>query len=93
VESHDGFAGIVVEDRGPGIGSGERRDIFKKFVRGAAAKRLNVKGTGIGLAMADQIVKAHGGRIELASEPERGSRFTIVLPLAGGAPSESGIHA
>ena len=42
---------------------------------------MNVKGTGIGLAMADQIVRAHGGRLTLVSEPARGSRFTILLPV------------
>ncbi len=83
VESQDGLAGIVVQDRGVGIPKPEQREVFRKFTRGSAAKQLNVKGTGIGLAMADQIVKAHGGRLELASEPGCGSRFTILLPLHG----------
>ena len=76
----NGTVAMSVEDCGAGIGLHERRDIFRKFTRGAAAKALNVKGTGIGLTMADQIVKAHGGRLELESEPGRGSTFTIVLP-------------
>lgn len=75
-----GTVAMSVEDRGAGIGAQERRDIFRRFTRGAAAKALHVKGTGIGLTMADQIVKAHGGRLELESEPGRGSTFTIVLP-------------
>jgi signal transduction histidine kinase len=54
--------------------------VFRKFVRGTAARALNVRGTGIGLAMVDQIVKAHGGHLELTSEPGRGSRFTMWLP-------------
>ena len=80
VDRNNGNVAMSVEDRGAGIGPQERRDIFRKFSRGAAAKALNVKGTGIGLTMADQIVKEHGGRLELESEPGRGSTFTIVLP-------------
>jgi signal transduction histidine kinase len=92
VESRDGFAGITVEDQGMGIGPREQRDIFRKFVRGQAARALHVKGTGIGLTMANQIVKAHGGRIELESQPQRGSRFTIVLPLTAEKVSVNGVH-
>jgi signal transduction histidine kinase len=76
----DGSVAIAVEDQGSGIPEHERREIFRKFVRGVAARRLNIKGTGIGLTMAEQIVKAHGGHLELTSEVGRGSRFTIVLP-------------
>ena len=81
VESRNGLAGIAVEDQGAGIPKEERRDIFRKFNRGSSAKNLNVQGTGIGLTMANQIVKAHGGRLELSSEPGCGSRFTILLPV------------
>lgn len=81
VESHNGFVRISVQDQGAGIPQREQHDVFRKFVRGSAAKALNVKGTGIGLAMAREIVNAHGGRLELASEPGHGSRFTILLPL------------
>ena len=80
VERRGDLTGISVEDQGPGIPEREQREVFRKFVRGASARSLNVKGTGIGLAMADQIVKAHGGKLELASEPGHGSRFTILLP-------------
>jgi signal transduction histidine kinase len=81
LECRDGLAGISIQDEGPGIPKNEQRAVFRKFVRGAAARALNVKGTGIGLAMADQIVRAHGGRLELTSEPGHGTRFTILLPL------------
>jgi signal transduction histidine kinase len=40
-----------------------------------------VKGTGIGLTMAEQIVRAHAGHVEVASEQGQGARFTILLPL------------
>ena len=79
VAAASGSVTIAVEDHGPGIPAQEQREIFRKFARGAAARDLNVKGTGIGLAMVDQIVKAHAGRLALVSEPGRGSRFTIEL--------------
>jgi two-component system phosphate regulon sensor histidine kinase PhoR len=71
---------IEVVDEGPGIPASEQRDIFKKFVRGAAAAANQVKGTGIGLALADHIVRAHGGSLRLHSDVGRGSRFAVVLP-------------
>ncbi len=81
VASRNGSVAVSVEDQGLGISPEERREVFRRFARGAASRSLNVKGTGIGLTMADQIVKAHGGRLELVSEPGRGSTFTIVLPV------------
>jgi len=72
---------VRVQDQGAGIPAGEQRDIFRKFVRGAAAASTHAKGTGLGLAMVAHIVRAHGGRILLESESGRGSTFTIVLPV------------
>ena len=76
------MVGISVEDRGPGISADERRRVFRTFFRGAAARDGNVKGTGIGLAIVQAVVKAHGGRLDLRSEVGRGSRFTLLLPRA-----------
>jgi len=81
VESRGAFVGIAVEDEGVGIPKDEQRTIFRKFARGSAARTLNVKGTGIGLTMAHQIVRAHGGRLELVSAPGHGTTFTTLLPL------------
>ena len=74
---------IRVRDSGFGIGASERKRIFRKFARGAAALDHGVKGTGIGLAMVRHIVDAHAGRITVDSEPGRGSTFTIFLPAGG----------
>jgi signal transduction histidine kinase len=71
---------IGVHDEGFGIPSAEQKAIFEKFVRGAASKAMHVQGTGIGLAMARHIVRAHGGEIRVESEPGRGTTFTIELP-------------
>jgi signal transduction histidine kinase len=72
---------VAVEDEGIGIPPEERAAILSKFYRGEQARRLGIKGTGIGLAMARQIIVAHHGRLEIESEPGRGSTFTIVLPV------------
>jgi len=73
---------ISVRDQGMGIDPREQREIFQKFVRGNAAKKAGIKGTGIGLSMVQQIVAALGGEIRLESRVGAGSTFTIVLPLA-----------
>lgn len=73
---------ISVRDRGMGIDAEEEEAIFQKFVRGHAAKKAGIKGTGIGLAMVRQISEAMGGEIRLQSEVGVGSTFTIVLPLS-----------
>ncbi len=84
--SHDhGWAALSVRDEGPGIPHDEQKRIFQKFVRGRAASSQAVKGTGLGLAMVEAIVRAHGGRVKLESEPGAGSCFTILLPTEGGS--------
>ena len=72
---------IAVRDRGVGIPEDERASIFQKFVRGSAAQSLGARGTGLGLAMVAEIVRAHDGEIRLESEVGHGSTFTITLPL------------
>jgi signal transduction histidine kinase len=71
---------ICVMDRGMGIPRAEQHTIFRKFIRGRAAIDANVKGTGVGLAIVQQIVRAHGGEIRLDSETGKGSSFTMLLP-------------
>jgi signal transduction histidine kinase len=64
-----------------GISREDQQRIFQKFVRGEVAKTLGVQGTGIGLAVARQIVAGHGGEIHLESETGAGSTFTVLLPV------------
>jgi signal transduction histidine kinase len=78
-----GHVAIRVRDLGPGIADWERKVIFRKFVRGSAAAAGNVKGSGVGLAMVRHIVAAHRGEIRVASEPGKGSTFTMILPAMG----------
>jgi two-component system sensor histidine kinase KdpD len=69
-----------VADRGAGVDDFERMMIFDKFYRGQG-QRYRVQGTGMGLAIAKAIVEAHGGTIEVTSQPGHGSVFTFCLPL------------
>jgi len=78
----DGVA-ISVRDHGVGIADDEKEKIFEKFYRVSTGLVHDVKGSGLGLAIVDHIVRAHGGRVEIASGHGRGSTFTIVLPAPG----------
>lgn len=69
----DGVA-LVVEDTGSGISAERRAGIFQPFTTSKKG------GTGLGLAIVDKIVRAHDGRIAVASEPGRGSKFVVYLP-------------
>jgi signal transduction histidine kinase len=72
---------VAVRDRGFGIPAAEHAEIFRKFVRGERARAERIPGTGIGLAMVQHIVVAHGGTVTVESAAEEGSTFTIRLPL------------
>jgi signal transduction histidine kinase len=70
---------LSVKDQGIGMDSKELKSIFKKFYRTKRAEASGEVGTGIGLSIVEQIVTHHGGRIEVTSEPGKGSCFTIVM--------------
>ena len=72
---------LAVRDRGAGIPPEDRHRIFEKFVRGSDPATTSAAGSGLGLALVDRVVRAHGGEVELESEVGRGSVFTISLPL------------
>ena len=71
---------LRVTDRGIGIQPGDEQRIFDRFYRAADAAR-EASGTGIGLALVRHFADAHGGRVTVASEPGRGSTFSLWLPL------------
>lgn len=71
---------ISVQDTGPGIAADEQAKIFDPLYRGHGTGRFP-QGMGLGLNIARNLVMAHSGSIEVDSEPGRGSRFTIRLPL------------
>jgi two-component system, OmpR family, sensor histidine kinase KdpD len=70
-----------IADRGPGIDDFEQSLIFEKFYRGRN-QRLQVQGTGMGLAIAKAIVEAHGGEIGVTSQLGHGSVFYFTVPVA-----------
>jgi signal transduction histidine kinase len=71
---------IAVEDEGPGVPPPERERIFEPFQRGAGAVGSVVVGSGIGLSVVRQIVRAHGGRVRVEDAPGGGARFVVELP-------------
>jgi signal transduction histidine kinase/HAMP domain-containing protein len=74
-----GFMRFEVVDRGPGIPMGYKQAVFDKYVRVPGAEK---GGAGIGLYIAREIVRAHGGDIGVDSEPGQGATFWFTVPLA-----------
>lgn len=77
---------VFLSDRGQGISVEEQARIFEKFYRGKSERHL--KGTGMGLAIAREILRAHGEDIVLSSSPGRGSEFSFGLPIAPGGAAQ-----
>jgi heavy metal sensor kinase len=78
----DGFAVAEIRDTGIGIDSGDLPHVFERFYR--ADKARETGGAGLGLSIGRWIAEAHGGKIEVKSEPRRGSVFRVRLPIARG---------
>jgi signal transduction histidine kinase len=72
---------ISVTDRGIGVGKADQKKIFEKFYRAENSLLHETKGSGLGLALVQHIMEAHGGTVEVESTPGKGSTFTLVLPL------------
>ena len=82
-ECSNGEALISVIDNGVGISKAHQSRIFERFYRVDPARSREVGGTGLGLAIAKHTAELLGGRIEVESAPDRGSRFTVAVPVGG----------
>jgi signal transduction histidine kinase len=89
LERTGGELRLGVQDQGIGMDSKEVQNIFKKFYRTKGAEASGEVGTGIGLSIVEQIVARHGGRIDVSSEPGKGSCFTIVMKVHAPAPENA----
>lgn len=85
-EYHDGTALLKITDTGHGIPAEDLPRVFERFFRADKARTGSSGHSGLGLAISKAIVEAHGGTIEVSSQPEVGTTFTVRLPL----PSSSG---
>ncbi|MFJ3859159.1 sensor histidine kinase [Streptomyces sp. NPDC090085] len=79
---------LRVEDDGPGIAPELLPRVFERFARGDASRSRAAGSTGLGLAIVQALVSAHGGRVDVTSEPGR-TRFEVLLPFAGSAALDS----
>lgn len=85
VERRAGRALVTVEDAGPGVPPDERHAIFDRFYRGASAgQRTGASGSGLGLALVAEHVRAHEGSVQATDRPGGGARFVVSLPVAWG---------
>ena len=80
VAERDGGAELSVSDTGTGIPARDLPHVFERFHRVEGARGRTVEGSGIGLALVQELVKLHGGRVQVESEVDRGSTFRVWLP-------------
>ena len=72
---------ISVADQGPGLSVEDQSKVFERFYRADASRvRNDGEGSGLGLSIVDAVMKAHGGKASVSSEPGKGATFTLFFP-------------
>ena len=79
--ANDGWLRLEVADSGPGIAPEDRGRIFEAFYQGASPAGSLVRGTGIGLSVVEEFVRAQGGSVELVDGEFPGAHFRVRLPV------------
>jgi signal transduction histidine kinase len=77
---------VSVDDDGPGIPAERRTDVLRRFVRLDEARARDSGGAGLGLAVADDVARTHGARVEIADAPLGGARVSLILPTTSTSP-------
>ena len=72
---------LWVRDTGPGVDPAIAETLFRRHARGASSRAQRPEGMGIGLSIVDAIARAHGGVVEVHSEPGAGATFTLRVPV------------
>ena len=81
--TRNGLAVLQVADKGIGISKEELAGIFKRFYRAKNSLVSETRGSGLGLTLVKHTAEAHGGTVEVESEPGKGSVFSVILPFSG----------
>ena len=81
IKADDNNVSVSIEDNGIGISKDDQEFIFKRFEQGKNINSTKVSSSGIGLTLVKYIVELHDGHVKLESELNKGSKFTIVLPI------------
>ena len=76
---------IDVSDTGIGIPPDEKARLFDLFIRGSNARTAGLPGTGLGLAIVKSLVEMHGGHVKVESVLDRGTTFSVFLPVRAAA--------
>jgi signal transduction histidine kinase len=82
VSATNGTARIVIDDEGPGIPADLLDQVFEPFFRADPARRQDIRGAGLGLTIAREIVQRAGGTISISNRAEVGLRQVVELPQA-----------